>query len=267
MVLTARYAVEAPTIAPATGGLLSVVTPQPFPSPHAAQGVAYVTDDCGHAEAAPGWCLSAIDVTGDKEFRGLGANYGDPFAIYSGVECDVFNMGEYERIARESLERGGGFAIERGVQSLLLNKAPADEDDWGVVDLTPVGGPVKPKEAVARLEQYAGENYTGLPIFHTNRYGAVFLPLEVGSPLTTKQGAPVANGAGYTNTGPGGVVAAEGQFWLYVSGQVNIWQGDVVNTPVVANTVSNGARALAERIIVATVECFVGAILVTTEGA
>lgn len=254
-----RFAVDAPASKPSVGGLLPVANVTAMGDPHMALGLSYPTEDCGHAEAGPGGCVNALGITGPKTFDGLGSVTADPFVIYKGVECGLGGFDQYAAMARRGLERGQGFAIERGVQTLLLNSASA-------VNLTPAGGAVKVKTAVATLEQYAAERYTGLPLFHVSKFGAVFLPLETGWPMLTKQGSPVANGGGYTTTGPGGVVAGANEFWLYVSGQVNIWQGDIT-TVQAPNIKANTAGALAERIIVATVECFVGAIRVTTEGA
>jgi hypothetical protein len=252
-----RVAVPTSTGPAPLGGLLTVHPPKPMPA-RGEGGVQMEVDDCGHPEAAPGWCLSALAVDGPKHFEAPGTVEGDPFAIYKGVECGLRRQADYAPMARRGLELGGWFAVERGVQTLILNTPDTVVLNGGTA--------VTPKRAVALLEQHAAERYAGVPTFHASKFGTGFLDLNTDKPvLTTKQFSPIANSGGHTKTGPGGVVAAADQFWLYASGQVDIWWGDITEASAPAPR-ANVATALAERVVVATAQCFVAAVLVTTTG-
>lgn len=256
-----RMLIEAPAIQGHVTGLLDVVTPEQITDPHMANGVLYATAKRGPVRFTSTGCATPA-ITGDvtKTFEGGGADVSaDPFGIYYGVSCALARWQEYDAEARDGLDAGATVAIEKGVQQTLLSPK--------AVNLTPTPGtPVKVKTAVGLLEQYAGVNYSGTPLFHVSKFGATFLPLEVGMPLTTKQGTPVVNGAGYNDAdGPLALTAGTNEFWLYASGQIHLWW-----TPVVVSAgmdlQDNSAAALAERIVIATVDQFVAAVLVTTEG-
>lgn len=260
-----HFLIDAPPLEPVITGLLNVVDPQPFTDAHQALGIRYATQARGAARFTSAGCFTAPQITGDmpKVSEGEGIEeIGDPFAIYYGVECSMFRYEQYAAEAEEGLVNGATVAIETGVQKIILNPR--------AVNLTPGTGAVKPKAAIGLLEQWIGKRYAGRPIIHVSKFGAAFLPLEVGengAPMTTKSGVPVANGAGYDDTdGPGVLTAGPGQFWMYVTGQVHIWWGPIVSN-FAQDLEHNTAGALAERIIVATVDQWVGAILVTTEGA
>lgn len=242
--------VEAPSIAPAKGGLLSVANvTSDFTGPGLFAGVSYRSTPCGPARAVP------REGEGDKTFDEPHTLTGSPFGIYKGVDLSLLD--EADISAADILDRGAGYAVEQGVQTALLNK--------NAVVLRSDG--VSPRMALALLEQHAGEVYMGTPTFHLNRFGAVFMPFETEAEdgvLTTRQGSPVANGAGYGPTGPGGAEAADGQFWLYASGQVNLWR----SAPILADGYDlprNRSVALAEQFYIPTVECFVAAVLVNAE--
>lgn len=242
--------VEVPDIAPAKGGLLSVANVQTAPGGAALQrGVDYRTRPCGPARDVP------TDGS-EKQFDDPETVTGTPFAIYRGTLLSLLD--EADISAEDLLDSGSSFAVEAALQRTVLNPTA-----------TVVGDPtgVSPRMALALLEQYAGERYMGVPTFHVNRFGAVFMPLETESEdgvVTTKQGSFVANGAGYGPAGPGGVNAEAGQFWLYVTGQVNLWRSEIL-TREGYDLKKNQRVLLAERIYIPTVECIVAAVLVNAE--
>jgi hypothetical protein len=247
-----RITVDAPAItgSPA-GGLLSVANLVPNPDALAVfHGVRYESVLCGHSRRY-------VEGT-DKVFDQLGAIEGAPFTVYRGIETALLTQKDLAgpEITR-AFNASAGFGVEEGVQELLNAEA---------VDITPVAGtPVtNVRAAVGLLEQYAAERYSGVPILHGNKFATGLIPelATEGGKLFTPNGTPVSSGGGYGTAGPGALVADAGEAWLYISGQVNIWQGEVSTGLEASDLKSNRHYALAEATYVATVECFVAAILV-----
>lgn len=246
------YVVEAPDVAPARGGLLSVARlAETTDGGFAVQGVDYQAGLCGPVRRIP--------ANGAKEFERVPVVTGEPFGVYRGVESSLFERGASPERARAAFEAGESHGVEQALQALVLNER-ADV-------LTEGGEAVSPKVGLGMLEQHAGETYGGLPLIHVNRFGATFLPVEVDSDtwvLHTRQGTPIANGSGYGPTGPGGEAAEQGTFWMYATGTVSLFRGPLL--PVSADDPrSNTHRSLVERMYVPTVECFVAAVLVRGE--
>lgn len=248
------FKVEAPKVLlPARGGLLSAANVIRDQADVAAyHGLSYEGLPCGTSREIP-------EPGTDKEFDQLTEQEGVLFGVYRGLETPLL-LGTPDTTDIKTLFDGGEtVAVEKAVQRLLLN--PVAED------LTPTPGtPVKnAKAALGILQQYAAERYSGLPLLHANRYVSELLTELVVDPETfvqhTRQGTPLANGGGYSSTGPDGAEAPEGAGWLYISGQINIWQGEV-NLIATTNQQENRNYVLAEAVYAATVECFAAAILV-----
>lgn len=244
---------EAPDIAPARGGLLSVVDPIKDFDKHAFfTGIEY--------ESALDVIPRLVPTDGsDKVFDETTNKSAVQFDVYSGIERPLLiSDGKEHALLNDSHTRGMSHAVEQAVQSLLLNPV--------AVDLTPTPGTAvtDPRAALGILEQYVGSRYRGLPIIHANRFAvALFRELEVdtsGWLIHTSQGTPVANGAGYGQEGPGDVLATATQAWVYVSGQVNIWQGDT-EVRDGHDLPENRRHHLAETRFLANIEGPVGAIL------
>lgn len=252
------YAVEAPgAVRGAVGGLLPLANViDDAPGHLFLEGVTYQESTLnGHNRVVP------TDGS-DKVFDQVGIREGEKFSVYRGVEFSMFQQGLAGPTAEQAFGAGESYAVERAVQELQLNTLG--------VDITPTAGtPVTDVlQAIGLLEQYAADQYSGRPLFHVNRLGASILgeQLESGDEdngwkLHTKQGTPVANGGGYQSEGPEGALAPAGAFWLYVSGQVNVWRGKV-NVADAPMLYENRAYALAEATYVASVDSFVGAVLV-----
>jgi hypothetical protein len=216
------------------------------------------TGTAGTAATVPTTSTAGNTPPEDKEFEQQIVIESEPFSLYRGVEDDILVADNSAAEALRAFKAGESYAVEWSLQDRVLNDA--------AVDLTPTPGtPVTNlRYAVGLLEQYAADHYSGLPLIHGNRLATtLILPeLEAGEDgvLRTIHGTPVANGGGYSAQGPDSRDAGSGA-WLYITGQVNIWRGPI-GEYTAYDLKGNRAYALAEATYVATVECFVAAILV-----
>lgn len=240
--------VDAPPVDKARGGLLSVATV--VPNQRATfEGIAYEARPLGPAHAIP--------TSGPKTFDRRTALTGEPFSIYRGIETSLFQRGETGSINTEAFTLGESFAVEEAIQPLL--NAAAD-------DITPTPGTaVLVDHAYALLEQYIAERYSARATLHVNRFGAT-IALDKGLmndskyPFETKLGSLLAVGAGYGADGPDAITATATQFWVYVTGQVVLYQGTVVDIEAPDLTL-NLHRSLQERTYVPVIEGPVAAVL------
>lgn len=247
----ARFAIDAPARESVRGGLLSVARVIDAPKEALYLGVTHLIGD----EAPP----APIPAEGvDKNFGIFeGVADWDPFTLYKGIEYSML-LGDKPDVA-ELFSAGETYGVEKAVQVLALNPF-AD-------DITPTPGtPVTNiKYAFGLLEQYAADNYSGLPMLHGNKVAislaSEFLADSGAGTLHSKLGTPIVTGGGYGPDGPGLVDAGAGEAWLYITGAVTILRGPLAVYPV-HNLKGNRSLALAERTYVPVVDGFVAAILV-----
>lgn len=253
-------AIDAPVVEPRVdAGLLSVANVIDTTGHIIHQGVKYETANCGKNRVIPATAEDP-DEQEEKLFDPLGLNESVLFGQYRGIDVALLtHKGDAQGMVEASFLANESYGVERAVQELLLNP--------DAVDITPTPGtPVtSPRLALGLLEQYAKDHYAGRPILHGNSLAIGFIPeLQVdGVKLSTIHGTPIANGGGYATEGPGSADAEDGTAWLYISGQVTIWKGELrLQDQPVYDLKGNREIALAERRYAATVECFVAAILV-----
>lgn len=257
--------IEAPSVAPAAGGLYAVATIRDNADVHlGASGVTYLSENCGVASSLEDpACLSAEDRA-EKTFGEIDVIEAEPFAVYKGVEC-VYMGDDDSDWARRGLELTEHIAVEQGMRDALFD---------GATDLTPTPGTaVTVEEGIAVLEGWAGANYGGTPVLHMDRRVASLglaqnsLIGDLSYTITTKQGTLVANGGGYFEMdGPTGAAPADGTAWIYVTGAVTVARTAVIiNRVLGASEHVNLQRALAERFIAVTAECILAAVLVETD--
>lgn len=243
----APVAVDAPRVAPALGGLLPVADIVDSDDPHIGFGIEYQSWLCEDGGYTSG-CVDApagTPVDAPKLFGGSHVVEGVPVIVYAGIECDLFGA-PYLAQARDRLAG----SEDRLVAAAFYRWAALGQWNAGTA---PVVFPETITadnivEAIAALEQYAGEAYAGMPVLHMNRHMAtlgvaaqVLFPGLDGS-LTTGLGTPVAASAGY----PDGVI--------FVTGAVHLWR-TAVNTYQAPNTATNTSMALAERTYVLSTDC------------
>jgi hypothetical protein len=237
---------------PAAGGLLRVANVIPSIPQGAFQfGLQYKSDPCGQNRVIPEEGQDKVaDQSGDSATVGFG--------LYRMVEDALLTGANPEELVKRLYKNGESYGVEAGVQDNLLNPI--------AVDLTPTPGTAltNMKHALGLLEQYAADNYAGLPSIHGNRLAVSLIPdLQAGDDgsLKTIHGTPISNAGGFGSAGPGAANAAAGKAWLYITGQINIWVEPVRVYP--ANDLyGNRTYTLAEGRYLAAVECFVAAVLV-----
>lgn len=253
-----RLTVEAPTFVPATGGLLAAATVVDMSDPHINNGVVFLAGpECGFAGFSPGLCETPAGLTSlvdnPLEYAGLLDAEGEPFAVYKGIECYLDGADDYEALAKAALYAGESHAVEIAVETLLLSAGTAIS-----------ASAVNVVEALALVEEWAGNNYNGTPVIHVGRYGATYLvhqqvviPGGVDGEMVTLLGTPVVVGSGYSG-------ATSGEFDIWVTGQVTLWHGPTV-VDHAQDTTLNKAQAVAQRVWSASIDCgVVGKITATT---
>jgi hypothetical protein len=189
---------------------------------------------------------------------------GDPIPIYHIFQCRMPGNGDPESVAKQralrSLDLGASRAVEEGFQTVFAT---------GAVDLSPAT-PVDPVRSLGILEQYAGVNYGGRPVIHMDRLMATRLYEDgaierVDGHLETGLGSIVVAGAGYNADAALPSAVGAGNDWMYATGHVRIWQSPktILSGLVPDNPYDNQFKSLAERVYIATYECFHAAIKVT----
>jgi hypothetical protein len=244
MVTLAPIRVDPPAVRPYLGGLLSVADIHDSSDPHVGMGVEYYTYLCSMGGVAPGMCEVPAGVTFDaaKRFESGDLVTAEPFAVYAGVQCDLFGA-PYTDQASTKLANTEEYAVSRAFFQHLFQGGvtPAPPQLVDNLDDLP--------DAIGQLEQSAAEMYAGMPVLHMNRRTAAnavscraaFQNLD--GTLLSGQGTPIANAPGY----PDGVV--------FVTGSVHAWRTQV-RTYDVPDTSENSHYSLAERIWSISTECF-----------
>jgi hypothetical protein len=186
---------------------------------------------------------------------GLTSVVGDRLAVYALHRCRMpgISRAEAQKRATDALNASESHAIEDAVYDRYL----ASATDVGGAATTPV-------RALAILENYAGVNYAGEPIIHTDRFLASLLTLNGtiaahGNRLETGIGTPVAAGTGYS------VHPEPATAFIYATGLVVVRKGvsEVHGAPKM-NPADNEEVWLAERPMSIAVECFAVKVAVTT---
>lgn len=185
----------------------------------------------------------------------------DPIALYHLFKCNRVGRDDFRARAEASMRLGESAAVEEAYEAETLPTA---------VNLTPAGGAVDVRDAVAILERYAAKNYRGVPTIHLPVDAAVLgIARDVveakADRLFTVLSSPVAAGAGYGSAiGPGAVTAGPGEAWAFVTGAVMVRRAPAEITETLAlSPASNEFSALVERVVTVSHECIAAAVLVT----
>ena len=237
--------VEAPQIVPSAFGLLAVVDVENSSNEdHWVRGFSQEWETDLYA-------LYTVDDTNANETQLAGngnVNYYDeikPFFIEVQEDRSGLGFMGIDRIARikRQLEATTQRAVEEELWDGAIRKATSHTNRALSTDTVTVlnsGTAVSPKRALALLEHHiATSSHAGEQgIIHATRDVVALLSSnsqmlfhnKEKDHLQTMGGTPVVVGSGYTGTGPDGVTgaaASDTNKWIYATGTVRVYLGDV----------------------------------------
>lgn len=225
--------------------------------------------------------VAAVVGVAKQSHTGVDVVEGAPFAVLHLLECTPVGFGDGTTSladrAREALRMGEQRAVERVVARALAR------DDRAVVLAS--GSLLGAVDALAALEKYAAANYPGRATIHAtpdvvtlwDHRGVVTLRTVNGvEQIVTGQGTKVVSGGGYSplrepTPDLGDVLPANdaNTEWAYVTGAVQVRRTSIIEANSAMNTTGGTAARnqqtyLAERPYVATWDCIVAAVQVST---
>jgi hypothetical protein len=288
-----RLIVNPPTFTPSPYGLLSVAQQvNTDGTPHWQNGITWQSrclvpmgqltyDECiavtgsGGPPPEPGAKTDVLDLT----LRGA-----TPFTAYAKFDCALVGMDEALKIATDALAQSEPWQVERALWTGLVDgqtiafphlAANAEVLDAQSIELQSAavvvsGAAVDAVTALGLLESALADCYNGVGVIHVP---VKLLPtlqfhnlvLAQNGKLRTLNGNLVAVGGGYPSTSPAGVASAAGESWMYATGAVFMYRGNVqVPSDRVSsiNRATNTREMIAERTYVLGWDCCHFAILV-----
>lgn len=263
----------APVAEPLDGTLLSIVTPQEGTANLGDGSGLFETFNCLETGIVPGNICGPVSGSKFDDADGPTWIDGFAFAAYGVAVCKLVDPATL----RDGTERAFTAAESRVVEQALMEDVfAANPGHWAAAeDLTPTAGAVDPVVGQGILESHASRYYAGKGVLHMPRVVATMLlqqgALEMeGARLETGLGTPTAAGAGYDlpNLGPDGTEPAEGEKWVYATGQVLLLRKrlptrEVFNQNVNAGGIEpNDSLVLAESAYIVSVDCYKSAVRV-----
>ena len=247
----ARNYVDVPTPAPKVGGVLDVVRVVNSSDRHDLLGAEYQTDACFTLDEWLSNCgnypdvdceAGTVAITTSKVFHGLSVVEGDPFSLYTGVECPFPGAGI--DVYRPRAEAAFALKESRGVEERLTALFAAWPGSYTVAVSAPA-------DAVAAMEKFLEENYAGQGYIYMTRSMATLagaaqaIGRNTSGDLVTVVGTPVVLGVGDPST-------------IFASGQITLLRGPVIINTAAGMNVGDtcyAPRTLAERTYVPLIEC------------
>lgn len=288
-----RLIVNPPTFTPSPYGLLSVAQQvNTDGTPHWQNGITWQSrclspmgrltyDECivvTGAEGTPPEPSVKADVL-DMQLRGA-----TPFTAYAKFDCALVGMDEALKIATDALAQSEPWQVERAFWTglvdgkvlafphLAANATVLDAQSIQLQSAATVvtGTAVDAVTALGLLESALADCYNGVGVIHVP---VKLLPTlqfhnlitAQNGKLRTLNGNLVAVGGGYPSTSPAGVVSPAGESWMYATGAVFMYRGEIqVPSDRVSsiNRATNTREMIAERTYVLGWDCCHLAILV-----
>lgn len=236
--------VPGPSMNVARYGLLSVMQGPFTPGDvHWEAGLEFEETLCVDVSETVASCPDIPDPkvpAGGPDFRMV-----DPFTLYGSYECatggrkasDAHTIARARLVANEhrGVERVFWTGLADGntiTPSLAFGDVAAGITP---VDLSPAGA-LDPVSAIAALESALAECLPGTGVIHANHGLAAYLAAQYllvrdGDEYRTPAGHQLALGAGYPGTGPNNVAVGPGVTWLFATGPVIGWRGEIFDTP------------------------------------
>lgn len=191
-----------------------------------------IADATKEADGTPGWAE------------------GDGFALYQLISCGLlgYSTAEYREQAQAALEHTEHLGVDLAfAQQTLPDATPVSVGTaWDLV------------LAIGQLEILARDNDITGAIIHTNPMVATIgLVCEVfvlvDGKLRTKLGTPVNAGVPWSITPTAGGNASDAVSWVFLTGSVHFWKGDIVTNDA-PDPIHNTNAALSEREYAYTVQ-------------
>lgn len=286
----ARPIVDPPAFTPLPYGLWDSIQ-HPTAPDHWQNGVTWI-ERCFDGDATTyDECISVTGTGGPpppdpkadnvlNRFRGA-----TPITIYTKFDCSPVGIQDAQDAATEALDRNESFQLEYafwtglvGGQTLAFPHLAASAevlDAEGIVlqipteiAITGVGTP----NGLGLLEEslaecYAGQGLIHVPVSALPGLVAWNLVIERDGVLWTPRGNRIVVGGGYPNTSPSGIPALPGTAWIYATGPVFGYRGDVFFTRErdSFNRAENTIEMIAERTYVLGFECCLFAALISLD--
>lgn len=295
MAVNARTYVLPPTVTPSPYGLMSVVDLRPDSDKHWRAGTTW-QDTCPIGGTTLETCYpSAPAVTGTsftKTANATRSNWGaTPFTIYAEVDCsapafwddkEAYVRAAFDRVEQWQLERVFWTGTVAGVANAMLphlaSTAAVIEQGLGYsttlqLAATQVTGvALAAPVALGMLEDSLANCLLGVQgVIHIPNDIAPVLAAEGlivrdGPRLRTWNGNLVVIGNGYPRTGPDGSDPGVGYGWMFATGPIFAYRGDVnvlmENNSSLSRT-DNTVKAIAERTYLLGYDCCLLAALVS----
>lgn len=281
----ARPIVNPPAFTPLPYGLWDVAQ-KPTPPDHWQQGVTWI-DQCPVGDTTYDECLTVTGTgsppappakapTLEQTFRGATA-----FTVFSEFDCSPVGLADIDTVAEMALARAEHSQVERafwtgtagGQPGIVLPHLAADADvfDANGILLQPAAViaaegtdavTLDPATAFGELEQQLDQCYGGEGVIHVPRF---VLPTLVALRVVgltdgvfrTASGNLVVVSGDYPGTRPDGTAPAAGTSWVYATGPVFAYRGDVFATQrdQSFDRAENTVRMIAERTYVLGFSC------------
>jgi len=246
MAITPRgLLVPGPQARPSRYGLFSVAQQGNTSDGHWQAGIEWEDTLCGDVYSTLPHCGEPSPEPAPKTADpGPLFRTADPFTLYGSYNCstggrraqDAFDIARARLAARE--EQGVELVLWTGitVDGTLSSSLATGDDEISVTDVTGSGGALDPVTALDLLEEAMGGCVPGAGVIHVpyraaSTLASQFLVAREGDGMYTHTGQSVVFGAGYPGSGPDNDAAADGEAWLFGTGQVTLWRGDPFLTP------------------------------------
>jgi hypothetical protein len=216
----------------------------------------------------------------DLTYRGA-----TPFTAYAKFDCSLAGMDDALKIANDALAQSESWQVERAFWTgivdgrsvvfphLAATASLFDAQGIELQDPTSIvvtGAAVDVATGLGLLEAALADCYNGVGVIHIPvkllpTLQAWGLVVAQSGKLKTLNGNLVAVGGGYPGSSPSGVNPAAGEAWMYATGAVFMYRGDVqVPSDKVSsiNRTTNTREMIAERTYVLGWDCCQHAVLV-----
>lgn len=269
MAICPPLTVAAPPVTPKGGGLFSVARFPELPTDGNGNrwecGLQYQANHCAFPNGWRPVCPPDVPPVkeSDPPFQLIQA---PPFQVVLGVNCKLTGntLEGFRRNVVDSFTLCEQRAVEEIFWTGSQGNASLSRPGAAVADQcsTPTGvtvdNPLTLTKGLAELEEFLSDTYCGTGVIHAPPYLAPYVAREQWlcgcggpGPVTTPLGTRWSFGGGYTTSGPDGTSAPADVFWLYATGQINIWRSEVWVNPddlrYAFDTRSNDVELFAER--------------------